>query len=272
MERTPSVTELQRRVANAQVQLTLLKLDAMLLTSEVDVSYFTGLESQFWHSPTRPIALVLPASLEPIAVVPEIMEAPMRSTWIRRIETWPSIQASIVQPMVRVLQSIGARSVAMPMNVESHVRLPIVHWSELLNAGIDWVDASALMQRLRILKSPHEVSCIRKACRMASDVLHQLPKPHRLTERELARAVRIATLRQGADDVPYVVVSSGALGYESIVDGPTDRRLGTVVAIDVGCTWGGYWCDFNRNYALGAPSERTLEVHRVLWDATSTLR
>ena len=44
--------------------------------------YFTGFDSQFWESPTRPWYLVVPSEGKPVAIIPEIGEAGMRSTWI----------------------------------------------------------------------------------------------------------------------------------------------------------------------------------------------
>jgi len=275
MSRQASVDELRLRFQATQRLMEADGLDAVLLTTEVDVSYFAGLASQFWHSPTRPIALILPRTAKgPIAVVPEIMEAALRATWVERVITWPAIQETIVATIVQALQSVardpnGPR-VATPMNVESHVRLPLLHHQEIAKAGVEWVDGSALVHKLRRIKSAQEISCVRRACEIASDVLRDLPNPYNRTEREVARSVRIAALLGGADAVPYVMVSSGANGYESIASGPTDRRLqrGNLLVIDVGCTWGGYWCDFNRNYALGEASESSKAAHRILWDAT----
>jgi len=47
-------------------------LDAMLLTTEADVRYFTGFLTQFWQSPKRPWFVVVPVEGKPVAVIPEI--------------------------------------------------------------------------------------------------------------------------------------------------------------------------------------------------------
>ena len=281
MSRKALKEEIDQRCSRAQALMLEAseRIDVLVVTTEVDVSYFSGLESQFWNSPTRPICLLIPNSearpIGPIAVVPEIMEIPFRAlSSVARVVTWPCIQESIVGIMVRELKSFSDDHqivrVATPMNAESHVRVPLLHLLEIAENGVEWVDGSSIVHNVRLVKSPHEVHCVRTACQIASSVLHTLPIPSLLTEREFARSVGVALLRDGADSVPFVVVSSGVNGCVSIVSGPTDRRVerGNVLCIDVGCTYAGYWCDFNRNYAIGEASESAKKAHRILWDAT----
>ena len=56
------VSEFQDRLARAQLYMTEAKLDALFLTSETDVRYFTGYLTRFWESPTRPWYLLVPQS------------------------------------------------------------------------------------------------------------------------------------------------------------------------------------------------------------------
>ena len=82
--------EFQGRVAKAQHLMGQRGLDALLLTCETDVRYFTGYLTRFWESPTRPWFLVVPASGAPVAVIPSIGAALMAQTWVRDIRTWSS--------------------------------------------------------------------------------------------------------------------------------------------------------------------------------------
>ncbi|MCD9546790.1 aminopeptidase P family protein, partial [Photobacterium carnosum] len=84
------VAEFELRTMKAQQIMRELKLDAMLLTTEPNVRYFTGFHTQFWHSPTRPWFLIIPAEGKPTAIIPEIGASGMASTWIDNIITWPS--------------------------------------------------------------------------------------------------------------------------------------------------------------------------------------
>ena len=64
--------EFEKRLTNAQEKMSLAGLDALFLTAETDIRYFTGFLTRFWESPTRPWFLVLPQTGKPIAVIPSI--------------------------------------------------------------------------------------------------------------------------------------------------------------------------------------------------------
>ena len=66
--------EFEIRLQRAQELLYQNKLDALLITIPANLRYFTGIDTNFWESPTRPWLLVLPLSGAPIAIIPEIGE------------------------------------------------------------------------------------------------------------------------------------------------------------------------------------------------------
>ena len=63
------------------------ELDALLVTSEQHVRYFTGFDSQFWASPTRPWFVIVPADGPLVAVIPEIGGPGMAATWVDDVRT-----------------------------------------------------------------------------------------------------------------------------------------------------------------------------------------
>ncbi|SEF75562.1 Metallopeptidase family M24 [Jhaorihella thermophila] len=87
---------------------------------------------------------------------------------------------------------------------------------------------------------------------------------------ELFRAFRIAALEQGADDVPYLVGGADRGGYHDVISPPSRRPLqaGDILMPDTGAIWDGYFCDFDRNFAIGRADELSRRVHDVLWRAT----
>ena len=80
--------EFKTRAQNAQIEMVCEGIDALLLTTEPEVRYFTGFLTRFWESPTRPWFLILPQSGDPIAVIPSIGADLMAKTWVRDIRTW----------------------------------------------------------------------------------------------------------------------------------------------------------------------------------------
>lgn len=64
--------EYAARTQLAQSHMAEAGLDAILVMSEPEVQYFTGFQTLFWQSPTRPWFVLIPASGKPIALIPEI--------------------------------------------------------------------------------------------------------------------------------------------------------------------------------------------------------
>ena len=60
-------TEFEQRTAFVQQAMHDAKVDAMLVTTEAEIRYFSGFHTQFFESPTRPWFLVVPATGKPIA-------------------------------------------------------------------------------------------------------------------------------------------------------------------------------------------------------------
>jgi len=52
-------SEFERRTERAQRLMREHRLDALLLTSQPNFRYFSGFDSQFWESPTRPWFLIV---------------------------------------------------------------------------------------------------------------------------------------------------------------------------------------------------------------------
>jgi len=85
-----NIDQFEKRTLKAQRLMQQHGLDALLLTTETNVRYFTGFLTRFWESPTRPWYLIIPLKGKPIAVIPSIGKALMNQTWVEDIRTWPS--------------------------------------------------------------------------------------------------------------------------------------------------------------------------------------
>ena len=84
------ISEYENRLDNIQRLMRGQKMDAILLTTQVDIEYYTGFKTQFFQSPTRPWYVVIPRDNKPKAIIPKIGESGMRQTWLDDIQTWAS--------------------------------------------------------------------------------------------------------------------------------------------------------------------------------------
>lgn len=91
------------------------------------------------------------------------------------------------------------------------------------------------------------------------------------TERDVYQCLHRVLIEYGAEKVPYLVPVSGAGGYTQVNMGPTNRVLqaGDVLFIDCGATLQGYFCDFNRNFAIGLLTPELQNAYRRVYDAAS---
>ena len=270
--------EFEARAERARALMTEAGLDAIMVTSEQHVRWFTGFDSQFWASPTRPWFVVVPREGSPIAVIPEIGAPGMAATWIEDIRTWPapvpeddgvSLLAQALSEAPRRFGRIGAE-----LGPEQVLRMPADDFARVrdLVAPQGAVDATPVLRSLRGVKSPAEIDKLRHVCRLTSKAFLALPAKLRagMTERDACRLMRIDVLERGADGSPYMMGSSGPGGYDNIIMGPADRALGEgdILIIDTGTTFDGYYCDFDRNFAFGEPADDAKRAHEVVWRAT----
>jgi Xaa-Pro aminopeptidase len=269
--------EFEKRVQRAQQIMRPNELDAIFVTTPPNVRYFTGFDSQFWESPTRPWFVVVPLQGAPIAVIPEIGAPEMASTWVNDVRTWPapvpeddgvSLLKATIESLPRRFGRIGAE-----LGREMSLRMPVVDFFKLRDSlASQIVDGSPAIWEMRMVKTEAEIERIHYICSIASDAYESLPGQVSIgeNEREAVRKLRMDIARRGADATPFMPAISGPGGVPQIVCGPHDRRLeaGDILFIDTGSTFDGYFCDFDRNYAVGQISSEAARAHDALWLAT----
>lgn len=270
--------EFRDRMKRAQVKMSAAGIDCLLLLSEPDVRYFSGFQTQFWQSPTRPWFLLVPQSGEPVAVIPSIGAQCMGRTWIKDIRTWsaPHPTDDGVSLLVETISQIvgKAATIGVLMGLETKLAMPLADFERLKfnfpNAKFE--DATNLVQGLRSIKSEAEIEKIKHAATIASAAFDLVPNFIKtgMSEIETFRAFKITCLALGGDDPAYLVGGAGQGGYGDIISPPSTRTLeeGDILILDVGCIWDGYFCDFDRNFSIGSPLANVAKAHQITWDAT----
>ena len=164
------VSEYESRLERAQRAMSTQGFDALLFTTEAEVRYFSGFRTLFWQSPTRPWFLIVPRAGKPVAVVPGIGEALMRQTWLDDIRCWSSPHES--DDGISLLADALARykRIGMPMGRETSLRMPLRDYDLLRERlrGAAFMDATDLVQGLRMVKSTAEIETIADICAIAS--------------------------------------------------------------------------------------------------------
>lgn len=277
-ERGFPASEYHQRVSKAQALMQKDDIGALLITTEADMYYFTGFLSQFWQSPTRPWFTVIPAQGKPIGVIPEIGAVCMRNEYMEDIRSWSSPHASDdgVSLLADTLREVTGSNTRIGINMgrETNIRMPLKDLELLRNTlqTKHFVDATHIARSLRMVKSELEIEKLNYVAQRASDVFENLfafIHPG-MRDDEIFRAFKIECLNAGVDDVPYLVGAAGQGGYDDIISPPAGRVLkdGDVLILDTGCTYDGYFCDFDRNYGFGAVDDAAKRAYEVVWQAT----
>lgn len=270
-------SEFEDRTRRLQAALAADDIDALLLTSPADIFYVTGFLTRFWESPARPWFLVVPAQGAPVAVIPAIGAPLMARTWIRDIRTWPAPDPEDdgVSLLTETLREVsGGGRIGTPMGLETSLRMPLADFERLSQrlAPAQFVDGTTAIQRTREIKSEAEIARIRTTCSLAGaafDDIAEMAHPG-VSVAKIFRDFQAALLRHGADWVSYVAGGAGPAGYGDVIAPADDIALqnGDVLMLDTGAVKDGYFCDFDRNFFVGTPSDDARRVHEALWDVT----
>lgn len=269
--------EFDARVARTREGMQAAGIDALLVTSEANFRWLTGFRSQSWVSPTRPRYLILPLAGEPVVVSPAGSRIAMRETsWIRDVRVWvaPCPADDGISLTLDALRAAKAKRVGAELGPETRLGFPVADFDRLRAqlAPATVVDAGRLLAEARMIKSPAEIARIRFAARTAAEGFVRLARAMKPgdSERDACRWLQIDLLQHGLDRSPYMIGASGPDGYETINTDPSDRRLnkGDLFIIDTGSQCDGYFCDIDRNFAIGTLSTLVRDVHRRVWEST----
>lgn len=274
--------ELEHRAERARKLMTREKLDGILVTSEPNLEYLSGFTTQFaWSSPSRPWYFVLPRVGRPTAVIPEIgITNWLATSWVTDpadMLTWPSPRPENegLDLLSGAITKIKRRYGRFGVELGPETRLGMAPADLMRLRGMikpfELADGAGVMRELRLIKSKAEVARIKRACDIAADSFDALPalvQPGD-TEKDVCRKFSAHMLLGGADKTPYTAFGSGQICYDSIIMGPTGRKLrkGDVFLIDTGCKYDGYYSDFDRNVAIGEPHDEVKHIHDLLYRA-----
>ena len=270
--------EYRGRVTRLQAGMAGAGIGALWLTSPADVFYVTGFLTRFWESPARPWFVLVPATGDPVAVIPSIGAELMGRTWMRDIRTWDAPDpvddgvSLLVEALAELVPTDG--KIGVPMGLETHVRMPMSDYQRVL-AGLrdrKIMDATDVVQRVREVKSEAEVEKIRASCAIAGRAFDRVlefagvGQPLDQVFRDFQRVL----LEEGADWVSYVAGGAEQGGYGDVISpaGAVPLQAGDVLMLDTGAVRDGYFCDFDRNYSVGVPSDAVRRVQHALWDVT----
>lgn len=159
----------------------------------------------------------------------------------------------------KIIRKVGSAGMNMDyISANSYHR-----WRKLIKIK----DVSKEFEKRRAIKTQSELKKIKEACKITTDTLDSLDKliKKARTEKELARELDFAAMRNGAEATAYpTIVASGsnsALPHHS----PTNAKIKKgILLIDFGAQYDGYCSDITRTYFVGKADEKTKRVYEIV--------
>jgi Xaa-Pro dipeptidase len=221
-------------------------------------AYLAG--SDFYRS-ERLIALVLPVDGEPLLLAPSFeVERVRRGVRGLAVSGWEESE----NPLAKIRDFTKKGKLLIE---------PRTDYTVAAHLGRDnpIADAAGVFEELRVKKSDEELERIRRAVRITEDAFAGTFERLEvgMTEREVSRIADEEHARRGVEGYALVQFGpSAALPH----GGPTSAPLAanTLVLIDGGCRFQGWWSDVTRTRWFGpSPSARFLTLHNLVHDAQS---
>ena len=169
----------------------------------------------------------------------------------------------------RLAASLGLRSARVGIEVPAYYLHPYDYVRVKQFFGVALVaEPTNLVHDLKLVKSPAELAYIREAARKGDAAMAVFAAELREGRSELALAGKVHATLLGADSglaaSPINLVSGERAGFSHGM--PTERRLrrGDTGNVEFGATHRRYTSTIGRQFSIGAPSGRVLEIYDVV--------
>jgi Xaa-Pro aminopeptidase len=176
----------------------------------------------------------------------------------------------VVETARGLIPAIGELLAGRRIQIEEQ-HLPHGLYRALVDAGVEAIPATGLVEQLRAVKDDEEISRMRRAAALSDEVFAALAQ-ERFTgrsERELAWWIERRFREGGAEGVSFeAVVGAGATAASPhAVPGDTPIEPGVLVVVDAGCVLDAYCSDCTRTFAVGEISARLQELYALCLEA-----
>lgn len=282
---TVSIQELERRWRAVREQMKLLEIDALVLQNSSD--WVGGYIRWFSNQPANngyPSSVVFPlhggmSLIEqgPFGLVRSAEEAALKATGVARRLTTPSYPSVHytggydAELAAGELQRMGARRVGFVAPAAMYHSFG--HTLRELLRGVDVVDATDMVDRIKAIKSEEERGFIRQVAAMQDTVMARVREFIRpgLKDFEIAAYAQYVSQQLGSEQGIYLC-SSAPQGQAAGIR-PRSMQGRTLQAGDVFSLLvenngaGGFYTELSRIFVLGRATQELRDAHAAVLDA-----
>jgi Xaa-Pro aminopeptidase len=139
---------------------------------------------------------------------------------------------------------------------------------------LELVPLDGVVEKLRAIKEPEEIACIRKATEISDRAFEYVTERLKVgtSEKEIAWELEKYMREAGSQSLPFEIIvgagPNGALPHAQ----PSDRPIsaGEPIVIDMGASFGGYGSDLTRTICLGKSDNTFIKIYNIVLKAQET--
>ena len=256
-------SERHARIERARELMTQNKIDAIVLANSTSSSiYFANLHI---YGGERLWALVLPARSKPFLICPAFEEhrahelltsGPLANNC--DVLTWQEDES----PFALLGRGLADRGLAgATIGLDEHMAFVFSEGIHVANPRLNLVSATPITAGCRMIKSAHEIECMRLACHATLLVYRAVARSLHpgMTTADVHSLIAAAYHRVGFEGEASLNIDE----YTALPHGssqPQTLRKGSILMLDDGCSVEGYQSDITRTFVLGKPTDKMLSV------------
>jgi Xaa-Pro dipeptidase len=265
-------TERLARIERAKRLMAASRIDAIVLANSTTSSvYFADLRL---NGGERLWALVIPAKRKPFLVCPHFEEGRAREILEAGpfgkdadVLTWQEDES----PFATLGKGLADRGLTSGVvGLDENMKFVFAESIRAANPHLTIVSASPATAGCRMIKDPHEIECLRLACRATLLVYRAVAQSLTpgMTTTDVSALVNAAYKRVGfRGEASLNVDEFTALPHGSAQ--PQKLREGSILMLDDGCEVEGYTSDITRTFVLGKATDKMKKVFDIVHRAQS---
>ena len=268
------------RQSRLRRELEAARLDALLVSGDDNIIYFSGIRSLLPRLiQTRPLFVLIPVSREPAVLIhiSRVSDTRVNSP-IADVRTYTTTEevpygCAPVTALENLLRERGLERsrIGVELGHDTRMGMPVGDF-ERLKARLpkaQFCDASDPIWKLRMRKSNAELELLRRSAEITGAARQRTfaeLKPG-MTDRQVLNRFFRHMLELGGDRPSFGFVAAGPPDPQIPLFGvPTGRPLemGDLICLDGGCWVQDYSCDYDRLAVLGRPSTGQKDLYQRL--------
>jgi Xaa-Pro aminopeptidase len=251
---------LRARLQIVRRRLIELQLDALVVTALPNVLYLTNFAGSSAIVVLTADRLLFLTDSRYVTAISDMRGQPYECPDLELVEVEGSYEARLAR-LLNQFARVGFEA--------AHLTVSRLSWLQgHREGGCELVQTEGIVERARVVKDSYELTTLRRAGRLLSDVTADVLRVVRSgqTERELALDIDFRLRRAGFERTAFeTIVASGpnaALPHAR----PGERKLskGDLVVLDFGGVYDSYCVDLTRTVSIGPASARARHVHAAV--------